>query len=227
MKNHLIKARTPHLCRPGISSRIYDNVFRRFAGDIKSPSVQKLSVTSPASILTGTQGAGYCHDPSSISPRAWPGSPWGHERRWLREADDSQAQNVNSGGECEKLRLSVRSQQLGLGEGLNWCQLIHFLGFTLAAENVASQGNYSNFEGILLSWTQDNHRENVRVAFWCSTDQHCHTRLKRPKTPLAAMHARPRFGQHTAAVWFLNSEALRLPAEIVFVLLHNTNSTNG
>lgn len=54
VKNRLIKARTSHLRRPGISSRIYDNVFRRFAGDIKSPSVQKLSVTSPASILTGT-----------------------------------------------------------------------------------------------------------------------------------------------------------------------------
>lgn len=156
------------------------------------------------------------------------GPRWGHERRWLREADDSQAQNVNGGGECEKLRLSVRSRQLGLGEGLNWCQLIHFLVFTLAAENVASRGNYSNFnfshdEGIPLSWTRDNHRENVQVAFGCSTfarstDQHCHTRTDlKPHWP---QRTQGLVLGNTAAVWFLNSEALRFPAEIVFVLLH-------
>lgn len=54
VKNHLIKAQTSHLRRPRIPVWIYDNVFRWFTGDIKSPSVQKLSVTSPASILTGT-----------------------------------------------------------------------------------------------------------------------------------------------------------------------------
>lgn len=212
--NRLIKARTSHLRRPGILSWIYDNVFRRFARDIKSPSVQKLFVTSAASILTGThRELDIALIPLQFHKGRDPGSPREPGRPWLREADRVWAQNVNRGGECEKLQRERAVAAIGFGrrfelmptDSLPWVR-ISSGGRCLAGQLLAFQFEPRRGHPAVINTRQSERKcaSCLLMLHICSSHWPTLSHAQRPETPLAATRAEPRFSaiQHTStAEW--------------------------
>lgn len=100
-------ARNIHTASQDVALWIYDNVFPWFIWDIKSSFLPKLSITSTASIVTGTQWA---LDIAMIPLQFHKGRNLGHRRPrtvMIERCDSFPGLNVNRGG---ILQLAEREQ---------------------------------------------------------------------------------------------------------------------